>query len=146
MAVRRDIVERVGVFDERLDAGTPTRSGGDHEMFARILAAGYRIVYDPAAVSWHRHRRTYDEVLDTVYGYGVGVYAMWTGMLIERRELGVLRIAWSWFRSAHLPALIGMALRRPSESKRRLALAELRGCLNGPRAWFEAERGRRLRA
>ena len=43
MALRRNIVEVVGRFDEALDAGTRTKSGGDHEMFGRILAAGYRI-------------------------------------------------------------------------------------------------------
>jgi hypothetical protein len=93
-------------------------------------------VYDPAAVSWHRHRRTVQELLDTVYGYGVGVYAMWTGLLIERREIGVLKLAWSWFRHDHLPVLLG---RRPAQ-RPSLALAELRGCLHGPAAWFKASR------
>jgi len=31
MALRRDVIALAGPFDERLDAGTPTRSGGDHE-------------------------------------------------------------------------------------------------------------------
>jgi GT2 family glycosyltransferase len=68
MALRRGVAALVGGFDERLDGGMPTRSGGDHEMFIRLLTAGYRIAYDPAAVSWHRHRRTMDDVVDTVYG------------------------------------------------------------------------------
>jgi GT2 family glycosyltransferase len=143
MAVRREIVDLVGPFDERLDAGTPTQSGGDHEMFVRILAAGYQIAYDPAAVSWHRHRRTYDELRDTLRGYGVGVYAMFTGLLVERRELGVLRLAWSWFHSAHLPELRRRLLRRPPTRTSPFILAELRGCLHGPAAWFTS---RRLRA
>jgi GT2 family glycosyltransferase len=141
MALRRSILARVGPFDERLDAGTPTRSGGDHEMFVRIMTAGYRIVYDPAAVSWHRHRRTREELLDTVYGYGVGVYAMWTGMLLERRELGVLRLAWQWFRFGQWP-LLRPAWRRDAAAREQAALAraEVRGCLHGPRAWFAARR------
>jgi GT2 family glycosyltransferase len=143
LAVRRNVLARLGGFDERLDGGTPTRSGGDHEMFARILRAGYRIAYDPAAISWHRHRRAHDALLETVYGYGVGVYAMWTGMLRERRELGALRLAWSWFRHGQLPVLLRAM--RGGESRARAALvrAELRGCVHGPRAWFAA---RRLRA
>jgi GT2 family glycosyltransferase len=143
MALRRAVIDLVGPFDERLDAGTPTCSGGDHEMFVRILAAGYQIVYDPAAVSWHRHRRTYGEVQDTLHGYGVGVYAMFTGLLLERRELGVLRLAWAWFRSAHLPELRRRLLRRAPTRTSPLILAELRGCLHGPAAWFTS---RRLRA
>jgi hypothetical protein len=109
-------------------------------MFVRILSAGYRIVYDPAAVSWHRHRRTRGELLETVFGYGVGVYAMWTGLLLEKRELGVLRLAWGWFRHQHLPALVS-AWRGAARSERtELVRAELRGCLRGPQAWLAARR------
>jgi hypothetical protein len=98
--------------------------------------AGYRIVYDPAAVSWHRHRRTTEELLDTIYGYGIGVYAMWTGFLLERREIGVARLAWQWFTQSQLKALL-----RPAEPfARTVAWQELRGCLSGPRCWFAARR------
>lgn len=143
MALRRSVLARVGGFDPRLDGGTPTRSGGDHEMFARLLGSGYRIVYDPAAVSWHRHRRTKAELIETVYGYGVGVYAMWTGMLLERRELGALKLAWSWLRHGQLPALVGAWRGRRPRVEGELVRAELKGCLHGPRAWFAS---RRLRA
>jgi glycosyltransferase involved in cell wall biosynthesis len=139
MAIRKNVVCALDGFDERLDGGMPTRSGGDHDLFARVLMAGHRIVYDPAAVSWHRHRRTREELLDTIYGYGVGVYAMWTGFVIERREIGVARLAWQWFRHSQLTALL-----RPSEPfARTVAWQELRGCLSGPRRWLNA---RRLRA
>ena len=40
MALRRTVLELVGPFDEALDAGTPTKSGGDHDMFTRILLGG----------------------------------------------------------------------------------------------------------
>lgn len=139
MALRKDTLMSIGGFDERLDGGMPTRSGGDHDIYARVLMAGHRIVYDPAAVSWHRHRRSKEELLDTIYGYGVGVYAMWTGFLLERRELGVLRLAWQWLTQSQLKALL-----RPSEPFARVvAWHELRGCLRGPQSWFAA---RRLRA
>jgi GT2 family glycosyltransferase len=145
MALRRNVLARIGDFDERLDGGMPTRSGGDHEMFARILAAGYRIVYDPAAVSWHRHRRSHQELLDTVYGYGVGVYAMWTGMLLERRELGALKLAWSWLRHGQVPVLARTWRSQDRNARGALVRAELRGCLYGPRAWFAARRMRSAR-
>jgi len=145
MAIRRRVIAEIGPFDERLDGGMPTRSGGDHEMFVRLLSAGHRIVYDPAAVSTHRHRRTHQELVDTIYGYGVGVYAMWTGLLLERRELGMLRLAWSWFRAAHLPELRRVVLRRPPTPASDLVRAELRGCLDGPAAWFASRRLRPTR-
>ena len=140
MAVRRDVVLDLGGFDERLDAGMPTKSGGDHEMFVRLLATGHRIVYDPAAVSWHCHRRSDQELLDTVFGYGVGVYAMWTGLLLERLELGVFKRAWAWFWEEQLPAALGLEKGLPGAA--RLARAELRGCLRGPTAWLAARRMR----
>jgi GT2 family glycosyltransferase len=145
MAVRRDALDLVGGFDERLDAGTPTRSGGDHEMFARILERGYRIVYEPRAVSRHRHRRTWDELRDTLYGYGVGVYASWTGDIVERGRIAALRQAVLWMRRGQLPALAGAIRRRSGAMPLDLVLAELRGCAAGPAAWF-ASNGRARRA
>jgi GT2 family glycosyltransferase len=135
MAVRRRMLLDLGGFDERLDGGMPTQSGGDHDMFVRVLSAGHRIVYDPAAVSWHRHRRTTAEVLDTAYGYGVGVYAMWTGLLVERREIGMVRLAWQWF-----GAQVRNLLHPRDAFRRRVAWQELKGCLRGPGAWFAARR------
>jgi glycosyltransferase involved in cell wall biosynthesis len=139
MAVRKSIVQRLGNFDERLDGGMPTRSGGDHDLFVRVLLAGHRIIYDPRAVSWHRHRRSREDLLDTVYGYGVGVYAMWTGLLVERRELGVLRLAWQWFRHGQLRNL----MQRHDPFLRTITWRELQGCMRGPQAWFAATRMRR---
>lgn len=140
MAMRRSVLQGVGGFDERLDAGTPARSGGDHDFFARLLLAGWRIVYDPAAVCWHRHRRTDAELVDTIRGYGTGVYAMWTGLLLERRELAVLRLAWAWFRADHLPMLVRPRQWFAADGVERLRRAELRGCLAGPWAWWAGRR------
>lgn len=142
MAVRREVLDLVGPFDERLDAGTPTRSGGDHEMFARILERGYRIAYEPRAVSRHRHRRTWAELRDTLHGYGVGVYATWTGAIVEHGRLAAARQALRWMTHGQLPALARSVLRRPGAWPLDLALAELRGCLAGPLAWFASRRQR----
>jgi len=139
MALRRDAIAVAGVFDEALDAGTPTRSGGDHELFTRVLAHGYRIVYEPAAVSRHRHRRSWEELRDTIYGYGVGVYAMWTGKVV-RGDVSVLRQAFRWAVRLQAPALARSVLRRPGASPPDLVLAELKGCLHGPWAWRQSRR------
>lgn len=144
MALRRDVIERVGPFDESLDAGTPTRSGGDTDMFLQILSAGYRIVYDPAALNWHRHRRTWKELRQAIHGYGVGVYALWTRHLLFERELTVPKLAWGWFWSTQLPALARSLLKRANSVPLDLLLAELRGCVAGPWAYLASRR--RLRA
>lgn len=140
MALRRSILDLVGPFDEALDAGTPTHSGGDHEMFTRLLAAGYRIVYDPAALSWHRHRRTLEELRTTFYGYGVGVYATFMRHLLRDGELGVLKLAYGWFRHGQAPALGQALLARPDSLPLPLVLAELRGCVAGPGAYLRSRR------
>jgi GT2 family glycosyltransferase len=140
MAFRRSVFETVGPFDEALDAGTPTRSGGDTEMFSRVLTAGFRIVYEPAALSWHRHRRTWPELLETLYGYGVGVYAFWTRRLLVEREVRVFRLAGEWLFGYQLPALGRAFLRRPGALPVDLLLAELKGCAAGPKAYLRSSR------
>ena len=145
MALRRDVLDLVGAFDESLDAGTPTRSGGDHEMFSRILARGYRMVYDPAAVSHHRHRRSWEELRDTIEGYGTGVYAGWTRRIVCDADLSVVKQAALWFTHDQLPALLRAVTRRRGAPPLDLVLAELAGCAKGPFAWWKG-RGPRAAA
>jgi len=146
MALRRTVPALLGPFDEALDAGTVTRSGGDNEMFSRIIGAGYRIVYDPAALSWHRHRRSWPELRQAFYGYGAGVYAAWTRSLLFEGELHVLRTAYRWLLDHQLPSLARALLRRPGSAPLDLLLAELRGCAAGPWAYFVSRRRLRRRA
>jgi GT2 family glycosyltransferase len=136
MSLRRSALDHIGEFDEALDAGTPTHSGGDTEYFGRILSLGFRIVYEPAALSWHRHRRTLEELRRTYYGYGVGAYAAWTRSLMRDWEVGAMKGPWAWFRHQQLSTLIRSLLARPGGLPLDLILAELRGCLAGPWAYF----------
>lgn len=140
MALRKSVPDKIGHFDEALDAGTPTHSGGDHEYFARILIAGYHIVYDPDALSWHRHRRTLEETQKAIYGYGVGVYAFWTRLLVVEREWNILSFPWSWFRHGQFPNLVKSLLRRPGSQPLNLVLAELKGCMVGPSSYLKARK------
>ena len=140
MALRRSAMTRVGLFDEALDAGTVTRSGGDHEYFSRILSAGYRIVYEPSALSWHRHRRSHEELRDTLSGYGTGVYAMLTRALLEGGETSAFKIALSWLIHGQLPQFFDSVFRRPGHVPLDLLLAEYRGCLRGPLAYLRSRR------
>jgi GT2 family glycosyltransferase len=140
MAFRRSVMECVGFFDEALDGGTPTHSGGDTEMFSRIMSRGYRIVYEPAALNWHRHRQTREELRRTIYGYGVGVYAFWTRSLLMEKDLGVLRAAFVWFFRYQLRALLRSLLRRPNSLPLDLILAEIKGSVRGPFAYLTSRK------
>jgi hypothetical protein len=138
------LAERIGYFDEALDAGTPTQSGGDHEFFARILRAGHHIIYEPAALNRHRHRRTREELRRTMYGYGVGTYAAWTRSLLVEREWGVVPRALGWFRHDQAPRLLRSLLRPDPRLPPDLFWAELRGCWHGPLAYLRSQREVRL--
>jgi len=140
MAIRRSVCDMIGTFDPALDAGTATRSGGDHEFFTRLLRNGHRIVYEPAALNWHRHRRTWRELKDVMYGYGVGVYAMWTRTLIHDRDWGVFRHAFGWFVHDQAPNLVRSLLYPARDLPFDVLLAELRGCWAGPFAYMRARR------
>jgi GT2 family glycosyltransferase len=56
MAFRRGLVERIGLFDERLGAGAAGCSE-DSELWYRMLAKGGICLYEPRAVVFHHHRR-----------------------------------------------------------------------------------------
>jgi GT2 family glycosyltransferase len=141
MAIRKSAPDLVGPFDEALDAGTPTRSGGDAEYFARVLSRGYRIVYEPRALSFHRHRRTRRELRAAFFGYGVGVYAAFTRSLLFDGELSVLHHAAAWLWKYQLPDLVRGLLRRPGVPPADLTAAQLAGCAVGPWAYFRSRRG-----
>lgn len=135
MALRKRVLAVLGPFDPALDAGTLTCSGGDNEMFGRILGAGYHIVYEPAALARHRHRRDDKALEKALYGYGVGVYAAWTRALVFQRDWHVFRAAWQWCRHEQLPRLLRRKRRGPP---RRLQVLQLLGCLIGPWAYFRS--------
>ncbi|MEG4171058.1 MULTISPECIES: glycosyltransferase [unclassified Microcoleus] len=136
MALRKSLIDFMGLFDEALGAGTPTVGGSDSEQFARILRAGYRIVYEPRALSWHRHRRTWEELRKTLQGYGIAVYAFWTRLFVINREFSVPVLALSWLLYKQIPELIASLRQQPDSIPSDLLLAQLRGCVSGPMAYF----------
>ncbi len=113
MAIRRSALEEIGMFDELLDGGTSTLSGGDQEFFYRTLARGFRIVYEPKAVVHHKHRRDRQALRHTIYGYGVGLFAWWTRALLIEREFSLLLAAPSWFLQHHVRHLLRSLLQSP---------------------------------
>jgi glycosyltransferase involved in cell wall biosynthesis len=143
MACRRRLIEEIGLFDEALGPGRECESGEDHEFYYRILRAGHRAVYDPGAVVWHHHRRDWNSLRKVLYGYGVGVFAWWTRALVREGEWGVIPIALRYFTGHHVRNLIA-AMFRSGSVPFDLALAEFRGALNGPFAYWRA--CRRLQA
>jgi O-antigen biosynthesis protein len=145
MAYRRAVLERLGGFDPALDVGTVTNGGGDLEMFFRVLKAGGTLVYEPRAIVYHRHRRTYAELREQIRNNGIGFYSylVRTALAYPDERLAVVRLGlwwfWRWSMRRLLLVLLGRAPIPPG-----LVLAELVGSLVGltryPRARRHAAR------
>jgi O-antigen biosynthesis protein len=146
MAFRTDVLRRLGGFDPLLGSGTAVRAGEDIDVLLRVVLAGRAVVYEPAAVVWHRHNRETRALRRTMYGYGVGLSAVITKTLLtnaaDRCEL--LR---------RLPRGIAYAV-NPRSGKNRhktaaypgsLTLLELLGMAFGPLCYAASAFGARAR-
>ncbi|MFE2942498.1 glycosyltransferase family 2 protein [Streptomyces sp. NPDC059255] len=87
MAFRADALRAVGGFDPATGTGTPARGGDDLYAFVRVLAAGHRLRYTPEALVWHHHRETWQDLRNQAYGYGAGLTAYLTALLVRRPAL-----------------------------------------------------------
>ncbi|HEX7290207.1 MAG TPA: glycosyltransferase, partial [Conexibacter sp.] len=138
MAIRAALLRSVDEpFPPELDAGTETRSGGDTYLFARLLAAGHRIAYEPAAFVFHQHRPDWPALVDAVEGYGTGAAAVLTKLLREDGELEAPR-AGLWLLSQYLRAQARRLRGTGDAVETRVAWGYLRGSFDGPRAWRRA--------
>ena len=144
-AFDRELLARVGGFDEALGAGTLTRGGEDLDIFVRVLFGGGAIAYEPAAVVWHHHRATEESLLKQMYGYGTGLTAYLTKLvldrstrtpLLRRAPAGVLRIV-RIRNQTH--ERLGPAVTPPAGAMRR----EFAGFLAGPLLYLRARRALR---
>ena len=90
---RREVYDRVGLYDERL------RRTEDNDMHYRMRKAGYRFFFSPDIVSWHAARKTLRGQLSQKWGNGY-----WIGR--------TMRIQPRCFAPRHLvPALFVLAFR-----------------------------------
>jgi GT2 family glycosyltransferase len=83
LAVRRDLVQRLGGFDPALDLGPALPGGGDHDIMWRVLLSGYDVVYEPRAVALHEHRRGLPEAKAQIVGHQRALVALLTKQLFQ---------------------------------------------------------------
>jgi len=135
MIFRRSLLEGLGdVFPPELDSGTPTESGGDMYALYKLLRAGYRIVYDPATYVLHQHRPDARSLHRAIRGYGIGVSAVLTKLLVEERELAGPTM-WYWLWWLYMDALRRRLAGRADAIDVRIGWDYLAGGLIGPAAW-----------
>ena len=75
MAVRRPPFEAVGGFDESFGPGARYRAAEDHDLFDRLLAAGFAGRYEPAVAAEHEQWRQRWALVGLEWAYGVGTGA-----------------------------------------------------------------------
>jgi GT2 family glycosyltransferase len=129
----------IGLFDEALGAGTPAPVGEDTYLFYRVLAAGFRVVYEPAAVVWHRHRREMSELHAQIFGYSAGHVAY--NLTTWRRDgdrRGLLRVIVEL--PLHDMKQLARVVVRRAPYPVGMVLAEVTGHIAGPLAYWRAAR------
>jgi glycosyltransferase involved in cell wall biosynthesis len=75
MAFRRELLLKIGGFDDALDTGAPLPGGGDLDIFYRVIRAGYSLVYEPKYLVFHQHRREYEKLRRQYWTWGLGFMA-----------------------------------------------------------------------
>ena len=96
MALHRTAFDAVGIFDERLGAGTSLPSAEDNDFGYRLLRAGFTLAYRPEVVAVHRAWRRENALVRLRYDYGRGqggFYATWVARgdwFMLRRAVGDL--------------------------------------------------------
>lgn len=140
-AFRTAALRQLGGFDETLGMGTPARGGEDLDIHLSVVQAGLTLMYEPAALIWHRHHRDGRSLRRQIHDYGIGMSAMvtkrWVAHPNERRELAARLLAGL----RHLmhpasPKHTGKSRSYPGV----LTLVELAGVLQGPFAYWQSRR------
>ncbi|WP_408055104.1 glycosyltransferase [Streptomyces mutabilis] len=166
MAFRTAVLRSVGGFDPATGAGTRARGGDDLYGFVRVLAEGRRLRYTPSALVWHHHRETWRDLETQAYGYGAGLTAYLTAILVNRpallpaflarvpgglahaRRLTAVRATAAGDTEAAAETGAGAAAPGGHDSRthpwpRRLSRLQRRGMLYGPVGYLRARRALR---
>jgi GT2 family glycosyltransferase len=131
LALHRAALAAVGGFDERLGPGTPYPAAEDTDLCHRLLEAGCRIVFEPAAVVHHRAWRPRSEHARLRYDYGRGQGAFYAKHLGLRDRYMLRRLAGD---VAGRLLRLGRSGRSPREE-----IAYVRGVLSGVWQWSRHE-------
>jgi hypothetical protein len=83
MAYRLSALRANGGFNRYLGTGTPARGGEDLARFMKQVLSGGTLAFEPRALVRHRHRASEQEFLRQVFGYGTGLTAMFTALIIR---------------------------------------------------------------
>ncbi len=144
MTFRPGVIERIGMFDPALGAGTPAMGSEDTLAFTQVLRGGGTVAYAPRALVRHHHRRDLAGLRAQMVGYGTGLTAMYTSLL--RAQPGLLLALLALVPTA-LRDIFGADAHRAADLgvdfPRELVRANRRGMLRGPLAYLRGRRALR---
>ena len=132
MAIRRDVLLRLGGFDEALDTGQALPGGGDTDILYRIIRAGYSLVYEPRFLVFHRHRRDMRQLRSQYarsWGLGLMAYIAKTYSCDRPQRANLRRFIKCWFVSEFQQIVQSVAGKHPLPVD--MILAELWGGIVG---------------
>jgi GT2 family glycosyltransferase len=129
MAFRREVFDRVGLFDESLGAGASGCSE-DSELWYRILAVGGHCAYDPTAVVFHYHRADLDSLNQQAFQYMRGHVTALLTLFTKYRHWGNLRRLAITLPKHYLQRMAS-AIALQGRIEQRTLLAEISGCFAG---------------
>ena len=144
MAFRTDVLREMHGFDDALGAGTIARGGDDLASFAEVVLRGHQLVYEPAAIVRHLHRRDRKGLQRQAFGYGAGLTAYLTSVASAEpaRARELIRRVPRGMRYALDPRSPKNA-RVPSSQPRDLKYRELAGMAVGPVLYAASRRSLR---
>ncbi|MBW4077360.1 MAG: glycosyltransferase [Acidobacteria bacterium] len=139
MALRKSVLEEVGGFRLTLGTGSPGLGGEDLEMFITIALTGATVAFEPAALVRHSHRRTEDAFLRQVRGYGGGLIAVYTSLLLSdpRHLFRMAPRAWPGYRQL-LASRSQRAVSADPSYPKKTHRTEYLGMVYGPLAYLKS--------
>lgn len=147
MAFKTAFLRDAGGFDPALGVGSPARGGEDLAMFFQVMTRGYKLVYEPASLLYHLHRRDYPGLRKQVYNCGVGLTAYLTKSLRDSP-----RLLFDFLVKVPYGLFFALSSRSPKNSKKsarypkELTALELKGMLYGPFAYVRSRSTTRNKA
>ncbi|MCU1497037.1 MAG: pgaC 1 [Acidimicrobiales bacterium] len=133
MAFTTAFLRSQGGFDPSLGTGTVALGGDDLAALHAVIACGHTLVYEPAAMVFHRHHDNRPALERQAHGYGAGLTAYLTSVVAARPSAAVRILA------RVLPGLAQVLrpssplnARRPPDYPARLVWRERAGMVSGP--------------
>ncbi|MGN7968969.1 glycosyltransferase [Microbacterium sp. 22296] len=140
MAFRREMLLRMGGFDDALGAGKPWAGAEDLDIFVRIVRAGSTIVHDATCIVWHNNTREGQDYVNLHRGYGLGLGAMIAKWIHIDPVLGT-RLAWRLVGRSVVRIVRAFARKKPAAHEH----AMFDGIVTGARqAWSSPVIGERF--